>query len=95
MEGHFKQRDRDREHELLFPKPGYKGGEKDVLEICQEELVVLACSVLMMILMTENTAPALRSTGEEISPQTDHPENTPEPDDIRGFKGLMQAPQFL
>lgn len=56
MEGHFKQRDRDREHELLFPKSGYKGGEKDVLEICQGELVVLACSVLMMILMTEDTA---------------------------------------
>lgn len=92
VEGHFKQKDRDREHELLFPKPGSEGGEQDVLEICQRKLVVLAYSVLMMALMIKNTAPVLNELtdqqGREFL-QFITQKTTPEPDDIRGFKGLM------
>lgn len=79
VEGHFKQKDRDREHELLFPKPGSEGGEQDVLEICQRKLVVLAYSVLMMALMIKKYSPCpqrtYRSTGEGISPTIHHSEN--------------------
>lgn len=37
-----------------------------MLEICQGELVVLACSVLMMILMTEDTATVLNELIDQL-----------------------------
>lgn len=81
-----KQRHRDGEHRLLFPKAGYRW-ERNTSEICGSgHFVALASFVLGMGLATENTVPVLNEftdqSGREVHLKFTTQKVTRGPDDI-------------